>query len=64
MFTFFDYLYYKTCAFYLKYGEKDPAFTGVCVVSIMQGLNILSKYGPEKFFFDYNNVKSNDNKPH
>jgi hypothetical protein len=39
---FFDYLYYRICKAYVGTGTSGSEFTAACIVSIMQGFNILS----------------------
>lgn len=61
MFEFFDYLFFKACNFYLK-AEKDPntnRTSGLLVVSLMQGFNLLTIFFIYCLLFNY---KQNVNK--
>ena len=42
LFNFFDYLFYIVYRAYSKTKDSSPAMAAVCVVSAMQGFNLLS----------------------
>ena len=42
MFNFFDYIYYKACEYYSKSGEKDASYSGLIILMVVQGFNLLS----------------------
>jgi hypothetical protein len=41
---FFDYLYYKASKFYARYDKDGAGISGLVVVALMQGFNLISAY--------------------
>jgi hypothetical protein len=54
MFRFFDYVYYRTCIFYNKSGEKTSyRISGLVLLSVLQVLNLLFLFQLTFTFLNY-----------
>ena len=54
MFRFFDYVYYRTCIFYNKSGEKKSyRISGLVLLSVLQVLNLLFLFQLTFTFLNY-----------